>query len=257
VTIRATVHAPELVSARLIRDIKLKHPFVQPLPDEQLLLVGARCHCEAAGLEKNALIVDNAGNAVREGTVGDGITHVLTTSAGAVWIGYSDEGVFGYGDDSCWERAGMERLGSNGIVTLDRDLDVSWCFPERFPPGSIFDCYALNLAGDTAWACYYDRFPLVRIDGGVVSAWQNKVSSAEALIVADSDVALIGGYEANRWRVVLGTLTTSTFVPRSRFRLTLPDGRTPEAARLIGRGDELHAFVDQSWFKLNVGDLQA
>ena len=62
------------------------------------------------------MVVDAAGSVVAEGTLGDGINHLLTTPSGAIWVGYFDEGVFGsFG----WGGPGPPPIGQPGIVQFD------------------------------------------------------------------------------------------------------------------------------------------
>ena len=73
---------------------------------------------------------------------------------GNTWVGYFDEAVFG-----------NQNLGHQGLIKFDCHARPAFQFQRdaiNVPP--IFDCYALNVAGrDEAWLCYYDPFPLVRV----------------------------------------------------------------------------------------------
>ena len=43
----------------------------------------------------NAVLYDADGQVVSEHVLGDGIGHALADSAGQVWVGYFDEGIYG------------------------------------------------------------------------------------------------------------------------------------------------------------------
>jgi len=60
------------------------HPFVQRLPDNRLLLVGARSAWRPEGPELNASVVNSDGDQVTAAVLGDGILHVQTTLEGDI-----------------------------------------------------------------------------------------------------------------------------------------------------------------------------
>ncbi|WP_061297964.1 hypothetical protein [Herbidospora cretacea] len=149
--------------------------------------------------------------------LGDGIEHVQTTPSGEIWVGYFDEGIggnFGWGGPR-----GPEPIGASGLVRFSAGLERVWTFPEDPPYGGISDCYALNVAGEDAWACYYMDFPVVRVSGDEVTAWENTVEDARALVVADGRATVVGVHPA----------------------LT--------GARVTGRGAELHVVAGTEWLK--------
>ncbi len=77
------------------------------------------------------------------------------------------------------------------------ELEPDWHYPSAGDPpwGAISDCYALNVDGDTAWACYYTDFPVVRVQAGTITGWHNTIAGgAKAIAVAGGIVALSGGY---------------------------------------------------------------
>lgn len=150
-----------------INDLKLAHPFVQPLPGDKVLVVGARSGWRPEGADRNAVIYDAEGRTVAEDVLGDGIEHVLTTTAGDIWVGYFDEGIFGnYG----WGLRGPRPVGSCGLIRFSSALQPAWHFPPKGAT-SISDCYALNVTDDEVWTCYYTGFPVVRIRDGLLTAW--------------------------------------------------------------------------------------
>jgi hypothetical protein len=248
VAARVTVHWPDPTAVTSIAELDLAQPTVQSLPDGRVLLVAARCWWRAGGPDRNARMFDAEGNPVAEATFGDGISHVLATPHGEVWVGYFDEGVFGnYG----WANPGPEPVGSMGIVRFGRDLTPVWRFPDTTPGGPIADCYALNVAGESAWASYYTDFPVVRVSSDLVRVWRNSVGAAQAMIVGGGQCALIGGYGTRRDRIVVGALWDE-HVPQYESVLVLPDGAgLPVEAHLVGRGHALNVFVGTRWFKVD------
>ena len=166
--------------------------------------------------------------------LGDGIGHVLATSSGQVWIGYFDEGIYGnYG----WGRADTdEPVGAYGIVRFSPELAPVWHYPrytEVGPWDAISDCYALNVDGTCAWACYYADFPVVCIRDGAVTGWHNDIKGASALAVAGSRVALFGGYGPDHDRLALTELGADRAQPAGEYRVVL-SGRPAAPGRHPG-----------------------
>ncbi|MFD9894088.1 hypothetical protein ACFWY9_32465 [Amycolatopsis sp. NPDC059027] len=256
VTARVTVHTPDMAIAARIRSLSVAYPTVQPLPDGQVLVVGSRCRWRPEGPDRNAIVYDSDGAVVFGETVGDGIQHVQTTRRGETWVGYFDEGIygnFGWGDSE-----GRPPLGASGLTRFSTALTQDWRFslPDDSAWGSIEDCYALNVDGDTAWACYYDDFPIVRVHDGAVTGWHNDVRGAKALAVGGSRVALYGGYRPDHDRLVVGVLDGDRFQVTGKYRLAGPDGRPlPRTAQVVGRGPDLNVFVDDVWLRLNIDDI--
>lgn len=251
-----TVHAPGMAVAARIPSLALAHPSVQPLPDGHVLLVGARCRWRPDAPERNAVVYDSAGNVLAERTFGDGIEHVRTTHRGETWVGYFDEGVYGnYG----WGVAGSEPpLGACGLTRFSAAFTQEWRYPSHddHPWGGISDCYALNVDGDTAWACYYTDFPVVRIHDGTVTGWHNDVHGVRALAVGGSRIALYGGYGPDHDRLVVGVLGDDRLHVTGEYRLVQPDGQPlPATAHVVGRGADLHVLVDDDWWRLDIEDI--
>ncbi|GAA3990794.1 hypothetical protein GCM10022247_07000 [Allokutzneria multivorans] len=248
-----TVHAHGTTTTTQIAWRPVAFPSVQPLPDGKVLIVGARCQWRPDGPERNAVVYDANGSAVLEQTLGDGISHVLTTRQGEVWVGYFDEGVYG----SCgWgDRDSAPPVGKHGLTRWSADLDLRWQY-RADQWGSISSCYALNVHDDTAWAYYYTDFPVVRVDGDTVTGWHNDVSGASALAVGGSTVAFFGGYEPDQDKLVTAVQLENRLLVTGEHLVAQPDGTPlPASARVVGRGSELHFLVEDRWLRLSVEDL--
>ncbi|MFB9925474.1 hypothetical protein ACFORO_04035 [Amycolatopsis halotolerans] len=256
--VRVTVHVPEMAVAARIPDLRLAYPQVQPLPDGRVLVVGARCTWRPESPDRNAIVYGLDGEVLAEQTFGDGILHVQTTRSGETWVGYFDEGVLG---SNGWGGDGAASpVGQSGLVRFSAGLAEEWHYPGsvRAAWGNFLDCYALNVDGDTAWTCYYTDWPVVRIRDDGVTGWTNGISGATALAVHGSRVALYGGYEPLRDRLVAGVLDDGRFRVTGEYRLVLPDGQeVPRQARVFGRGAELHLVSGDDWFRISLDDLPA
>lgn len=150
----AVVHVSGSDADRVLDSVTTTFPKIQPLPDGEILLVGTRAERRPDGShDLNASVLGPDGMRRREFLLGDGIEDVQTTADGRIWVSYFDEGVFG---NFGWgEPGGPAPIGAPGLVRWLSDGTVDWSY--EAPPGleEIADCYALNVAGDAVWACYY------------------------------------------------------------------------------------------------------
>ncbi len=220
------------------------------LVDARWLVVSAR----AVDGENNARVYTTDGAVAGAFTLGDGIEHVRCAPDGTIWVGYFDEGVFaGSNEDGSWP------VSSAGVARFSSDGSELWRFGTRENCGavdgvSIADCYALTLAGDTAWFCSYTDFPIVRIEHGTVRHWRNDVTGAKALAVDGDHVVLAGGYGDQDGRVVLLRLGDEGAEPIGQVYIRAERSR---ARLLAGRGATLHIAGDGTWTRLDVATLRA
>jgi hypothetical protein len=253
--VRVTVQrADGGVAVTSIAGLSVANITAQPLPGGRILIVGVRSYWRPEGADRNAVVFDADGSVLAEEVLGDGISHVLTDSAGRVWVGYFDEGV--YGNYGWGGRDSSEPVGSCGLVRFSPDLRPEWRYASTTSPfGFINDCYALNVDGATAWACYDSAFPIVRINNDVLAGWRNDtVTGVKALAVAGDGAALYAGYRADRNRLVVGELGGSAFEPNGEYRVVLPGSADmPSGMQVIGRGPSLHFLTDSAWYQLRLG----
>lgn len=253
VEVVVTVHDPHPRVVARLRNLEIAFPLVDLLPGDRVLIVGARASLRPEGPEKNAVVYSADGDVVVQGCLGDGIQHVQTTSAGEVWVGYFDEGVYGHFGSG--EGGKAEPLGACGLAVHDASLRRTWAFPAEEAPGVIDDCYALNVTDARAWTCYYSDWPLVRIRDAAITSWANDVAGARAVLAAGDAVALVGGYADSRDRIVQGSLQGSDVVWSAPGRLALPGGRRLPASVLHGRGGGLHLVDGLDWYRLDLSQV--
>lgn len=232
-----------------LAEVEVAFPSVQPLPDGEVLLVGARCHYRDGDPEKNAVVFSRDGKLLRQFVLGDGINSVQTTDEGMIWASYFDEGVFGnYG----WNQP----MGASGLVCYDSAGRILWEFKPPTGFDSICDCYALNVAKNAVWACYYTDFPLVKIDTNKrIQGWKNDVGGASALAVDGRRALLWGGYREKHSRCVVQDIGSEALVHSREIEINLPFGFELMGAKVIGRGSTLHAFAANSWFTFDMGQI--
>lgn len=119
---------------------------VQPLANGWLL-------AEAGG--GHARVCDRHGSVLRTLDLGHGSEHVQTTPDGLIWVGYSDEGVFGEGIG----RSGLVCLSTCGVMVFEYfNFAIDCGLP------LIEDCYTLNVMGSPVLVSYYSDFPSVLMD---------------------------------------------------------------------------------------------
>jgi hypothetical protein len=236
--------------------VPLAFPSVQTLPGGEILVVGGRCWRHDDGTaEHNAHVYDERGSLQRAFTLGDGIGHVQTTSAGAIWVGYFDEGVFG---NFGWN----DPIGSPGIVVFDAAGRVTWHFEPGGGISDISDCYALNVADRETWSCYYTDFPVVRIADRELTSWSSDAAGVGALAVHRDRLLLVGGYSSPD-RVVLAGLAdgppadplNGRVEQLSEFVLRASDGAPLREATVLGRGGTLHVFNGPDWYRVAVAEV--
>lgn len=230
----------------IVNELRLAHPKAQPMPNGELLIVGARCAWTPTAVEPNAAVYTADGAVRRSAVVGDGVEHVRTTAAGDVWVGYFDEGIYGnYG----WGGPGPTPVGCSGLVRFDQDLNIAWEFPLEAAAPPIDDCSALNV-DVAAWVCYDSEYPLAHIEGSSVRTWPTEISSTSALLVDEDRVGFIGAH------TTLARIEGNEVQVTGTMRLDLPHEASHPGTQFIGQGPVLHVLTsDGSWFVADLNTL--
>ena len=222
------------------------YTFVQPLPDSRWLFVGSR---SGGPGNRNAHVLDRNGNHLYSFNAGDGIEHIQATTAGDVWVGYFDEGIFGEGELS---HSGLVCLSDTGTPLVRFWEDIAE--PNHLP--GIDDCYALNVADKEVWVSYYSAFPLVKLDDKRLShAWTDwPHKPAKSLAVADDKLLIVPAYKKEGPLHLVDT-TQSTVVD---VEITDPEGHPMHLGASCGRGSILcfiSAGPDASVHSVDIGAL--
>ncbi len=241
--------APDF-QGEILLEIEEAHPFVQPLPKGEILVVAARCNFRGGNPEQNAAVYDWQGQLARRFVLGDGLESVAVARDGSIWAGYFDEGVFGnYG----WNQP----LGSDGILCFDARGEIQWRFTAPAGFDSIADCYALNVAPDAVWVCPYTDFPIIRIQtgDGQRRGWKNEFEGARAIISDNHRVLLFGGYGKDGLRCIVQDLGESKMKNARAVELNLPFKGSLKMAQVHSRGSVLHLFTKTHWLQLDLAQL--
>ena len=243
--------APEFSGEISLQNVEESHPYIQPLSWDETLIVAARCNYRNKNPEQNAAIYGADGVLKRRFVMGDGIQHVQVAHDGTIWAAYFDEGVFGnYG----WNQP----LGASGVLRFDANGEILWRFEPKENCGFIADCYAMNVAHDATWLCYYTDFPIVRIKpDGTMRGWKNEIGGAYALATDNHRVALFGGYQEQRHRCVVQEFGDDKMVRGREIKFTLPEGEIPEQMRVTGCGSILHFFIGTVWYQFDLAEADA
>lgn len=215
--------------------------FVQPLPEERVLLAAARAKPGAV----NAEVWTSSGELRHRGYIGDAIEELLTTPAGKVWAGYFDEAMGGSGPEG------------HGLARFREDLTAEWLYPLDAGLPYISDCYALNVEGETAYFCPYTGFHILSAAGERVTDWgPSPYRSAHNLLRRGADLAVLTGWGPEYDVATLLRISRDGVREEGgRCRVVLPDGMEARGLRYTCRGDVLHAFVRSTWYSINLDGL--
>ncbi len=218
----------------------VRYPAIGQLLDGGFLITDTRMRVDrrtGKRLPVSSWTFSSSGQRAGEGSLGDGIQHVLTTPKGDIWVGYFDEGVYGGGP-----------IEHHGLVRFGPDLEPRWLFPYGEEHGVIDDCYALNASGETATAYFYSDFNIVQVRGDTLSSWGGAPAGAHGLLVDGNRCVLVGGYQEARDRVTHLQLTSEGAQLIGRGRIEgLPNDDRPTVR--ICRGADMHVIVGTEWFR--------
>ncbi|MGW2892303.1 hypothetical protein ACWDDN_44815 [Streptomyces griseoruber] len=218
-----SVHPGGDVELTELSAVRARWPHMDRLPDGGFVVAASRARrYEDAD---QVQVFDALGREASSFSVGDAIEHLLVDEAGHIWVGHFDE-----------NPAGIRRWSPTG--------HIYWTSDGASIPG-LFDCYALNVSGTTAWACTYTDFPLVEIrPDRPVRVWPNQVRGAKAVAIHGERVAFYGGYGEEVDRLTRGELTEASVEPTGVGLLTLPDGHLPGRRRAVSRGSRIYVQAE-------------
>ncbi|WP_228181694.1 hypothetical protein [Streptomyces anulatus] len=218
-----SVHPGGDVELTELSAVRARWPYLDRLPDGGFVVAASRARrYEDAD---QVQVFDALGREASSFSVGDAIEHMLVDEAGHIWVGHFDE-----------NPAGIRRWSPTG--------HIYWTSDGASIPG-LFDCYALNVSGTTAWACTYTDFPLVEIrPDRPVRVWPNQVRGAKAVAIHGERVAFYGGYGEEMDRLTRGELTEASVEPTDVGLLTLPDGHLPGRRRAVSRGSRIYVQAE-------------
>lgn len=231
------VRVPEMPAGRGV--------FIQSMPDGGFVIVRSSDRSSDSLVSRShrasVLVIDERGEVRREGDFGSGMSHVQADSAGNVWVGYGDTGIFSSPENAA---------AVSGLARFNADCELAWRHVPDRDAHAIADCYALNVTDRETFSYYYQLFPILRVRQGGGTYWETDHAGASAVVVADDRIALVGGYGSDRRKIVVGKLGDTAFEMTAKRRLSVGDAK-PESIRgaPIGRGNELHVLAGREWMK--------
>lgn len=216
------------------------YDHVQPLPDDELLLVCARSrYREKDKYDLNGRVFAEDGTLRREFLLGDGVADVQTTSDGRIWASYFDEGVFGNfgwgatGDGPDW----VTPVGKSGLVLWDRSGKRLYESRPSEELDGIFDCYALNVLSDSeTWCYYYCDFPLVRIrEQQIQGVWASPLRGSDGFALWGTYVLFRGGYHEHDSYYLFELMDDGQMKLLSSYRMLDEEGTILHADMIAAR----------------------
>lgn len=186
----------------LYAEIKAEVDFhnVQRFSNGDILLFNRRSQYRSENdYDKNGYIYSIDGELKQQFLLGDGIAKVHTTKDDIIWVSYFDQGIFGGRYSSNWNSL----LSSTGLVAQATDGKKVYEFEPSDGLYYMVDCYALNVATNTATYAYYfynddnycGEFDLVLIqDQKITDYWHMPVFGSSAFIVNGNKAVFDGGY---------------------------------------------------------------
>jgi hypothetical protein len=236
------LHLTERLTRVTLPSVHATFPRIQPLPTGEWIVVDS---LYVRGGTPNGRVYGPGGDVVGEWVLGDGIEDVQATADGRIWVSFFDEGVFSNGG-----------FGAAGLVRFSPDGEKEWEYTPPTEVGPIHDCYALNVAEDATWACYYPGFPLIRIDSdGGVESWTTPTGGATAFAIGDGRAIFHGDYH-DQARDALLEFDHDKLVLRCLLRLIAPSGEPVTSKKTIGRGSILHTFDESHYYQLDLRRLE-
>lgn len=235
-----------------IHDEAFNIHHIQPMADDRLLLLNARCEYRPNGRsDENGRIYRADGSFLRGITLGDGIQNVAVTPDHLIWTSYFDEGVFG---NFGWEKP----LGMPGLVAWREDGTKAYEFKPGGKLDSLADCYAMNTCGNEVWIYYYTDFPLVRIvNQRIRGHWETPVEGADAFAIQDRHVLFHGGYDdRDAFHLLTMDDRTATMKCVAKFELRDAGGERIEAQRVANKDDTLFLLRGREIFRIRVEEAR-
>jgi len=222
--------------------LDLTFPMVDMFPNGRVLVAGPRCSWRSeTDFDRNGAVIDPKTGAVSRILLGDGIEDLFIDTAGRIWAGYFDEGVFG---NFGWSDPGPPPIGASGVVVFDAGGTILWTYPQQGRNPSIDDCYAMNVSGDGAAIFFYSDFPVCTITRDfALSFFSTPMRGCKAFAIADGRVLFSGQYNDSVHTGYRGVLNPDRPAEMEQVTFLYPDGTPIRATRIIGRGSKLYFFA--------------
>jgi hypothetical protein len=247
-TYRVLVYSNRILTHDVIIEDCFNIHDIQPLPNEELLLVCCRSYFRGPkDYDLNGRIYSTKGEFLREILLGDGIAQVQSTTRGEIWTSYFDEGIFGnYG----W----VSPVGACGLIAWDDHGNKHYEYNPPEELGYLCDCYALNVESDSStWFYYYTDFRLVHLqDQRLSEYWEPPISGSRAFAIKPGYALFSGDYE-KRDLYHLFELENHGNVRQGSIHRLIDENNTPiEDTNVFGRANSLYVVRNQKVYELKI-----
>ena len=239
--LRLDIVTPTGAQELTIPKVPLRYPMPEILPDGRIVLVGSRARYASRGpADRNVILYDPVTGDRTSFPVGDAVAHVQVDRLGRIWISYFDE---------AWPNP--------GLVCLSPDGERLWDFPQDNAPHDIFDCYALNVAGKSAYLYYYTDFPLCRVGPDFSTTfWGCDLEGCAQVALHGQHALFSAQYNEPVNRSHLMQMTDAQLTRRATVTLRLPDDAAfPTRHGVQMRGSGVHVITDTTWYSGEMSDL--
>ncbi|MFV0434939.1 MAG: hypothetical protein ACK5LO_13280 [Leucobacter sp.] len=247
----------------VIEESRRTVPFAQMLSDGSVIQVGARASWNPDGGERNAGHYSSGGVLLHEACVGDGVAEMYVDQQDRLWIGYSDEGVFGSFDwGTIYDYEAKEYyqtetpIGSAGLNRFRSDLSLEWEYPNgRSDEGIPFiaEIYALNVGAASVWNSAYYEFGITQITEETVEVISESGPSATQLVTDGERFASLYPYGPDILNY--GVHVSGGVEHRGIGVLRGPDGGEVQKVAMHVRDGELFAVTDNELWKLDIDEI--
>ncbi|RNF41221.1 hypothetical protein [Planococcus salinus] len=218
-----------------IRQQPWNYRYIQPLGNDQLLLVCARAtKYENGEADENARIFDTKGNFVRSFCLGDGIEQLSATANKKIWTGYFDEGVFG-------GRGWDDPIGKHGLINWNEFGEIIDTY-EQPDKHFVMDCLGLNVPSDEeVWfSCgVWDSQIGIRKNGKTTYYMNEEVPLYLSAFAMDDDSLLSDDTSHHNGVFHLAKRTGAAYHKVKELSFTNTEGNKIIPIRVSGRGSKL------------------
>ncbi len=240
----------------LIDRINFTYPVFDIFNDGRVVIAGGRTQWRSKDdYDLNGLIFDPSNGERIRFLAGDGIANLSIDNNSRIFISYFDEGVFG---NNGWNHPGPSGPGAGGLCCFNGKGELDWQF--NSVDGSaefISDCYAMNVFEEYAYVYYYTDFSLCEIDQEFKTTfWKPNVSGCHSFAINNDLVVFSGQYNDPCTRFFAMKRLRNGLSKPQPVSINLEFGKLKKAHKTVCRGDHIHHFNPDGWFKASISSLK-
>lgn len=229
-----------LINEKGIQTVELKDVTIIPnlidiFTDGSLLIAQSWCPKRGDYIVKNAKRYNLKNELLDEFTLGNGINFLQIDDTDTIWVGYSDEGVFG---NRGWDKP----MGRDGLIAYSKNGKKLWGAKHY----AIADCYALNVINSKeVYFYYYADYKLVKLTDMKESACFQVEGEDTLEQFAFDEKGLIG--EIDLFTMMRFQIQGNSIIPKEELQLTDEKGNPLTGTRLL-RGNRIYVIEEEGIF---------